>query len=149
MKNTDNLADCPCGCKTPCKVVKHKCGCVDMSDCKGDDSYVVSECKEHSFECEDAFNVVEVDIDSIKQNGIDPKSRLFWALMPEWVNYVALINPSRQWIGYDEAPKIGVCNSSKVLTWVYPEVLAWCPVGIKMAYTGDWKDSLHYRGDYE
>ena len=44
------FVECPCECGKMMRVKIFNCGCEVTSDCKGDDSYIVTECKKHSYD---------------------------------------------------------------------------------------------------
>lgn len=82
-------------------------------------------------------------VNRIKQNGIDPKSKLFWALMP--FDYAAQ-DDNGIWHAFKEKPRSSI-TKLKPNHWYAPHIAY--RISIKISYTGDWKDSLHFRGDYE
>ena len=99
-------------------------------------------------------------INDIKQNGIDPKSKLFWALIPKHMNYVAKgyryrnddYYESDDWVVFLEKPTF--FHDEGWMAWVddhngNPMRCRGGDIGLKINYTSDWKYSLHYRGDYE
>ena len=90
-------------------------------------------------------------IEDIKQNGIDPKSKLFWALIAGCGNY-AFEDSDGTWVISSKKPKLvheqPINGGKGIYRWGYAPLI--CRLSsIKINYTGDWKDSLHYRGDYE
>tara|TARA_R110000787_G_scaffold21425_5_gene63383 strand:+ start:1382 stop:1768 length:387 start_codon:yes stop_codon:yes gene_type:complete len=90
-----------------------------------------------------------VSINDIKKNGICPKSKLFWALAPHGVNYICL-DSHKNVLGYSVDPRIG----GILIAYLWKDYFGSLDsfgfdIGIKTKYTGDWKDSLHFRGDYE
>lgn len=119
--------------------MKKKCEC---------HAYSANECA-----CGACGTLEQVDLEDIKQNGIDPKSKLFWAMMLPDVNYVAMFKDGT-WRGYYSKPPIVTIEPDGDIFDFDIATEMWCAdikafFAIKIAYTGDWKDSLHFRGDYE
>lgn len=54
-----------------------------MSDCK--------RCKdEKNISCHDCRRTLTVNLDDIKQNGLELDSPMLWALLPDWVGYIVI-----------------------------------------------------------
>lgn len=81
-----------------------------------------------------------IDIERIKQNGLAPDSPLLWALLPDWVEWIAK-HKNGDWYGYGERPiRLSLCD-----TMWYADAKTRIYLNYPIVKNCDWKDSLTRR----
>lgn len=90
-----------------------------------------------------AGRALYIDLQDIKQNGLELDSPLLWALFPDWVNWVAIDKNKNLW-GYSEKPFLSGVNLEK---WHKGLRSRMYNIFIKINYTKHWRLSLTKRPD--